>query len=161
MTPPAQPAAVGISRADYGIDAPGVIRNLLVAAAIGLGLWGTAAAGVWSGWVRIAPTASIDLRIQVASAGLWTGLSCLAMAIWMIWSSKVGKVKERETLLDRLSWTGREQVLDVGCGRGLMLIGAAKRLTTGLATGIDIWQAEDLSGNRPEATLENAARERV
>jgi ubiquinone/menaquinone biosynthesis C-methylase UbiE len=26
---------------------------------------------------------------------------------------------------------------------------------------VDIWQAEDLSGNRPEATLENAAREGV
>jgi cyclopropane fatty-acyl-phospholipid synthase-like methyltransferase len=54
-------------------------------------------------------------------------------------------------LLDRIEWTGQEEVLDVGCGRGLMLIGAAKRLTTGKATGIDIWQAEDLSGNRPEA----------
>ena len=83
------------------------------------------------------------------------------MAVWMVWSSKVGKVKERETLLDRVAWTGRERVLDVGCGRGLMLIGAAKRLTTGIATGVDIWQAEDLSGNRPEATLENAAREGV
>jgi len=41
---------------------------------------------------------------------------------------------------------GDEQVLDVGCGRGLMLIGAAKRLTTGKATGIDVWQAEDLFG---------------
>ena len=57
--------------------------------------------------------------------------------------------------------SGDERVLDVGCGRGLMLIGAAKRLTTGRATGIDIWQAEDLSGNRPEATLENAEREGV
>jgi hypothetical protein len=33
--------------------------------------------------------------------------------------------------------------------------------TTGEATGVDIWQAEDLSGNRPEATLENARREGV
>jgi cyclopropane fatty-acyl-phospholipid synthase-like methyltransferase len=52
-------------------------------------------------------------------------------------------------------------VLDVGCGRGLLLIGAAKRLTTGKAVGVDIWQTEDLSGNRPEATLENARLERV
>ena len=148
-------------RADYGIDAPGVIRNLIVAAVIGLGAWGTAAAGLWSGWVRIAPTASLDLRIQVAPMGLGCGLTCAAMAIWMVWSSKVGKVKERETLLDRVAWTGQERVLDVGCGRGLMLIGAAKRLTSGTATGVDIWQAEDLSGNRPESTLENAAREGV
>ena len=79
----------------------------------------------------------------------------------MLWDSKVGKVRSRERLLQRIGWTGKEQVLDVGCGRGLMLIGAAKRLTTGRAVGIDLWQAQDLSGNRPEATLENARREGV
>jgi ubiquinone/menaquinone biosynthesis C-methylase UbiE len=52
-------------------------------------------------------------------------------------------------------------VLDVGCGRGLLLVGAAKRLRSGHATGIDLWRAEDLAGNRPEATLENARREGV
>jgi len=31
----------------------------------------------------------------------------------------------------------------------------------GKATGIDVWQAEDLSGNRPEATRINAEREGV
>jgi cyclopropane fatty-acyl-phospholipid synthase-like methyltransferase len=52
-------------------------------------------------------------------------------------------------------WKGDEAVRDVGCGHGLMLVGAARRLTTGKATGIDIWQAEDLTGNRP------AVRERL
>lgn len=89
------------------------------------------------------------------------GLSCGAMALYMVWSSKRGKVGEREKLLDRLALKGNERVLDVGCGRGLMLIGAAKRLTTGSAVGVDIWQSEDLSGNRAEATLENAALEGV
>jgi ubiquinone/menaquinone biosynthesis C-methylase UbiE len=42
-----------------------------------------------------------------------------------------------------------------------MLIAAARRVPRGRATGVDIWQAEDLSGNRPEATLENARREGV
>jgi ubiquinone/menaquinone biosynthesis C-methylase UbiE len=83
------------------------------------------------------------------------------MALWMLWTSRVSKVRDRERLLDRIPWTGTERVLDVGCGRGLMLVGAARRLTSGRATGIDIWQAEDLSGNRPEATLENARREGV
>src|SRR5262245_60299169 len=48
-----------------------------------------------------------------------------------------------------------EQVLDVGCGHGLMLIGAAKRLTTGKAVGVDLWQKEDQAGNCPEATAVN------
>ncbi len=93
--------------------------------------------------------------------GLGVGLGCLAMAMWMIWTSKVGKLRERERLLDRIAWKGDERVLDVGCGRGLMLVGAAKRLSSGAATGVDIWQAEDLSGNTPEAPLENARREGV
>ena len=43
----------------------------------------------------------------------------------------------------------------------LLLIGAARRLTTGKATGLDLWQAEDLTGNTKDATLENARREAV
>lgn len=42
-----------------------------------------------------------------------------------------------------------------------MLIGAAKHLTTGRATGVDIWRAEDLSANSREATLSNARVEGV
>lgn len=148
--------ALAAARPDYGVDAPGVIRNLFLAAALGVLLWGSAAAGLWSGAVRLGP-----VRIVLASSGLWFAAGFAAMAIWMLWSSKVGKIQERERLLDAIAWTGKERVLDVGCGRGLMLIGAAKRLTDGDATGIDIWQAEDLSGNRPEAVLENARREGV
>jgi len=54
-----------------------------------------------------------------------------------------------------------ERVLDVGCGRGLLLVGAAKRLTTGAAVGIDIWDHTLLAGNRPAATLANAVAEGV
>ena len=54
-----------------------------------------------------------------------------------------------------------KQVLDVGCGHGLMLIGAAKRLTTGRATGIDIWQNVDQANNSANATLRNAELEGV
>jgi arsenite methyltransferase len=37
-----------------------------------------------------------------------------------------------------------------------MLLGAAARLTTGHATGIDLWRAEDQAQNSPEATKANA-----
>ena len=46
---------------------------------------------------------------------------------------------------------GEEKVLDVGCGRGLLAIGAAKRLKAGKVTGIDVWNPEVLSGNSAEA----------
>jgi arsenite methyltransferase len=141
---------------DYGLDAPAVVRNLLLCGTAGLLLFTSKAAGLWPATIVIGP-----VRLELADMGLFAGMGCLAMGFWMIWSSKFGKIRRRERLLDHLSWTGREKVLDVGCGRGLMLVGAAKRLTSGTATGIDIWQAEDLSGNRPEATLENARRESV
>jgi arsenite methyltransferase len=152
--------AAAKSGPDYGLDAPGVVRNLLIAGTLGLLIWGTAYFGLWSGVLKAGPIAGIELRFP-ASGALWPGAGCTAMALWMLWTSKVGKVRDRERLLDRIPWTGRERVLDVGCGRGLMLVGAARRLTGGKATGIDIWQAADLSGNRPEATLENARREGV
>ena len=44
--------------------------------------------------------------------------------------------------MNALPWTGDETVLDIGCGRGLMLVGAARRLTTGQAVGIDLWRTE-------------------
>jgi SAM-dependent methyltransferase len=139
-------------RPDYGIDAPGVVRNLLLAGAAGLLVWATAALGLWSG---------VSFGVDWRWAGLSVGVACTATGAAMIWTSKVGKVRGRERLLDWIPWRGDEAVLDVGCGRGLLLLGAARRVPRGRATGVDIWQAEDLSGNRPEATLENSRREGV
>jgi SAM-dependent methyltransferase len=143
-------------RADYGLDAPSVVRNLVVAAVLGLAVFASVALGFWPGRITVGP-----LVFEVAFMGLGAGLACAGMAVYMAWSSKYGKLAERDRHLDRLALKGQERVLDVGCGRGLMLIGAAKRLTSGNAVGVDIWQAEDLSGNRPEATLENVRREGV
>jgi arsenite methyltransferase len=139
-------------KADYGLDAPGVVRNLALVAIVGFLLFVTAVAGLWSGVV---------VGIPLAGIGLGFTITCGTTAAFMVYGSKVGKVRDRNRFLDLLSWRGDEQVLDVGCGRGLLLIGVAKRLTTGRATGVDIWQAQDLSGNRPEATLENARLECV
>src|SRR5699024_7150603 len=55
----------------------------------------------------------------------------------------------------------KEKVLEVGCGRGLVLNAAAQRLTTGKAVGIDLWNERDQSGNHPDATRKNAAIEGV
>src|SRR5207248_9652552 len=120
---------------NYGIDAPGVIRNLVLVFVAGIAIWATAAAHFWSGIVVLGP-----VRLGLAYMALWPALGCGAMAVWMLWDSKIGKVRERERLLDNVAWRGDERVLDVGCGRGLMLVGAAKRLTTGRAVGVDIWR---------------------
>lgn len=143
-------------RPDYGIDAPNVIRNLFLAGFIGL--------SVWAGTMLAASSGRFDIPrpvLAITGIGFTTGIGCGLMAAWMLWDSRVGKLRSRERLLDRIPWSGDEQVLDVGCGRGLLLNGAAKRLNTGRAIGIDIWQAEDLTGNTPEAALENARLEEV
>src|SRR5882672_5793630 len=140
------------ARVDYGVDAPTAVRNLLIVCALGIISLITRLAGLWGKESSFAL-----LGRPLISAGL----SCGAMAVWMICSSKFGKVRERETYLDLLAWRGDEHVLDVGCGRGLFLIGAARRLTTGRAVGIDKWQAEDLSGNNAAGALDNAMIEGV
>jgi ubiquinone/menaquinone biosynthesis C-methylase UbiE len=56
---------------------------------------------------------------------------------------------------------GDERILDLGCGRGAVLLLAAGHLTTGRAVGVDIWRKADQSGNSPAAAARNAAAEGV
>ncbi len=142
----------GTRAPDYGIDAPGAVRNLLIVAALGVISLITLRLGVWS---------RQDLIAVIAWPLIWAGLGSGAMGSWMLYDSKIGKAREREQYLDKIDWRRDERVLDVGCGLGLFLIGAAKRLTTGRAVGIDKWQQEDLSGNHAAGTLDNATIEGV
>lgn len=141
------------SKANYGIDAPGIVRNLAIGAAasflLGRSLY------------RVLSPKRSSLAAALLTIGFSNGVLCLLAATAMELSSKVGKLRVRERLLDSIPWQGDEAVLDVGCGRGLLLIGAATRLTSGRAVGVDIWRTEDQSGNTPEATLRNARAEGV
>jgi ubiquinone/menaquinone biosynthesis C-methylase UbiE len=49
----------------------------------------------------------------------------------------------------------------VGCGRGAVLLMAAKLLPRGRAVGIDLWKRADQSGNALEVTKRNAELEGV
>jgi ubiquinone/menaquinone biosynthesis C-methylase UbiE len=60
-----------------------------------------------------------------------------------------------------LELRGDERILDLGCGRGAVLLLAAQHLTTGLAVGVDLWRSADQSGNSAEATRRNATAEGV
>ncbi|MCJ8014594.1 class I SAM-dependent methyltransferase [Paenibacillus sp. KQZ6P-2] len=140
-------------RVNYGIDAPVVVRNILL---------------IGAGFLLLGIAAFFIFPRQLQWMGIVIGLICLfsflvvsAEALYMIWSSKVGKFRERERLLDLVALRGDEKVLDVGCGRGLVLNAAAHRLTTGKAVGIDIWNKQDQSGNNPEVTRRNSLIEGV
>jgi ubiquinone/menaquinone biosynthesis C-methylase UbiE len=89
------------------------------------------------------------------------GGAFIATAVVMFWGSKVGKLQLRDRVIASIPWRGNEMVLDVGCGHGLMLIAAAKRLTTGKAVGVDLWQKADQAGNSLKATLHNVHLEQV
>lgn len=134
-------------RADYGLDAPGVVRTMLL---LGLGLL---AFGLFArtrpGWGRY------------ESIALSMGLAYFLSGCLMVASSRFGKLRARNRLLDRLELRGTERVLDVGCGHGLLLIGAAHRLGTGRAGGVDLWSQGDQHANSAAATESNARAEGV
>jgi len=66
----------------------------------------------------------------------------------------------RKQIFDTLALRGDEKVLDVGCGSGMLLNEAAKRLTTGKALGIDIW-APHTGGGNYALLMKNAQAEGV
>jgi SAM-dependent methyltransferase len=157
-------AATSGRSADYGLDAPGVVRNLFLVAGAGLVLVILRATGIWPGVLR-ASLGGVTLVFPLASMGAWAGAGCLAMGAWMVWSSRSGKVRDRERLLDAIPWTGRRararRRLRPRADARRRGEAADSRSRKRRAVGVDIWQAEDLSGNRPDATLENARLEGV
>jgi SAM-dependent methyltransferase len=149
----AEAVAQSVPSADYGLDAPVLVKRMFTRAAWAIGV---GAALYFINHDEYPSTSAQLLAILGA-----IGLGFLGAGFFMIWSSRTGKLRMRDRLLDSLELKGDEKVLDVGCGRGLLLIGAAKRLKSGKATGIDIWNPHDLSKNSAEATRQNAKIEGV
>jgi SAM-dependent methyltransferase len=85
----------------------------------------------------------------------------LAFLAYYLYTTLRGKFLVWAELLDRLELRGDERILDLGCGRGAVLLMAAQHLTTGRAVGVDLWRTVDQSGNSAEATRRNAVAEGV
>lgn len=136
-------------KVNYGIDAPGVIAYLVIFGSILI------ISVIIFPHVKIG-TADIDLR-----GFIWSGASCVLAGLLMLFYSLRGKQYHRDRMLGLVNWKGDEQVLDVGTGLGLLMIGAAKKLSTGRCTGIDVWHVSDLSNNLRENTIKNAVLEQV
>ena len=138
---------------DYGLDAPRMVRRLTSRALLMIGV----AIVLYYVNRATSPAAAIAMATSLGIIGLSFGFAAVVMFL----SSRVAKLRVRDSVLEGIPWRGDENVLDVGCGRGLFLIGAAKRLKSGRATGVDIWNPQDLSGNTSEAALANARAEGV
>ncbi|MEW9623723.1 hypothetical protein [Rhodanobacter geophilus] len=101
----------------FGIDAPGLVLGFAIGGPLLL------LASLFDGF---APALSLTMR--------YTGFVLCAEAILMTLSSLYGKRQVARQVIDALRLHGDEQVLDVGCGRGLLLLEAARRLPRGRAT---------------------------
>jgi arsenite methyltransferase len=131
----------------YGIDQPRVVIQLVTA-----GLITIVTGFVVASAVKVNP----DL-VAIFLIGMpLCGLLILAIAASFYWSSRLGKPREVERLVREVPWGGTEVALDVGCGRGLMMVDAAKRLHEGYSVGVDLWKSGDLSGNNPQSIWTNA-----
>jgi ubiquinone/menaquinone biosynthesis C-methylase UbiE len=92
---------------------------------------------------------------------LLAALFLLAGLGWYLHGTLRGKFRLWAELLASLNLRGEERILDLGCGRGAVLLMAAQHLTTGRAVGVDLWRTIDQSGNSAEATRRNAVAEGV
>ena len=133
-------------RGRYGID--GGFAGLAVFGVTGAGLGAVA----WAARHR---------RPAVAALAGVGGAVVAGSAASYLYSTGPGKRAIWAQLLDELGLRGDEHVLDVGCGRGAVLMLAARRLPAGRAVGADVWRRRDQSGNSRAAAERNAVAEGV
>lgn len=137
---------MGGRRAAYGFDAPPAL--------LGLGFGALA-------FVAGAVLAEVFGLGLVALALALVAVTFLVQFALYLHSTRRGKFQVWEELLDGLDLRGNERLLDLGPGRGAVLLAAAKRLPDGHAVGVDLWRSVDQSGNSRETTESNAEAEGV
>ncbi len=139
-------------RGRYGVD--GDYRLIPAPVVFGGYLLMCLAAGVLAGMWLMAGRILPGVGAAVVTAVL------VGVGLSIVRFSRRGKFEVWARLLTRLGLRGDERVLDLGCGRGAVLLTAAKLVPRGSAVGVDIWRA-DQTGNSMEATLANADAEGV
>src|SRR5437588_11553201 len=92
--------------------------------------------------VRIVLSAGLVHAAPPIIGGLWL----CANAASYVYTTRAGKFRVWAELLDGLQLRGDERLLDIGCGRGAVLLMAAQRLPAGRAVGADPWSKTDHSG---------------
>jgi arsenite methyltransferase len=120
-----------------------------------------------AGYLSLCGIAAVLASWWLVSGRTLPGLGMAVFAVvliaagFSIWRfSRRGKFEVWARLLTDVGLRGDERVLDLGCGRGAVLLAAAKLVPRGRAVGVDIWRA-DQTGNSMDATLANAVAEGV
>ncbi|WP_053924881.1 class I SAM-dependent methyltransferase [Streptomyces chattanoogensis] len=130
----------------YGFDAP-------------YALFGLACGAVGSTVAGIAALSGPGPRVA------WVPFLCALVTavafVLYVHATRRGKFAVWDELLDELALQGDEQLLDLGCGRGAVLLAGARRLPEGRAVGVDLWRSVDQSGNARSTTSHNAQAEGV
>jgi ubiquinone/menaquinone biosynthesis C-methylase UbiE len=113
-------------------------------------------------FIALVTIGELLLAIFLGRPWLLLAVTFLAAVLgFYLHSTLRGKFIVWADLLNRLNLRGDEQILDLGCGRGAVLLMAAQCLTTGRAVGVDLWRSVDQSGNSIDATRRNAVAEGV
>jgi arsenite methyltransferase len=139
-------------KGDYGIDGS---FHRISARSQAIGIAAQAAALAMCSVISLARGKRLTAALTGASS-----VGIAASAALYIYATKAGKFAVWNGILDELQLQGDETVLDMGCGRGAVLLAAAKRVPRGRAIGVDLWQA-DQTDNSASATLANAELEDV
>jgi SAM-dependent methyltransferase len=142
-------AAATSRRGDYGFDAPYAPALMALGGVLLIAL---SVARLW--FTARPPTLG---AFAPGLAGVWLLLN----AATFVHTTRRGKFQVWAELLDGLALAGDERLLDIGCGRGAVLLMAARRLPRGRAVGVDRWSTTDQSGNAEAVTRRNAALEGV
>jgi arsenite methyltransferase len=124
---------------------------------------GTQLAIVGAGSAALLAGAGVCLKRGNRLAGgiaAGSAVEIIGTAASFIYATRSGKFRVWDRVLDDLRLRGDETLLDLGCGRGAVLLAAAKRLPRGRAIGVDLWQA-DQTDNSAQSTLANADLEGV
>jgi arsenite methyltransferase len=144
---------VALRMGRYGIDAPYVPAGMA-----GGGLACLVSAALLGRGAARSPGGAGSLARWPLSAG---GTLLLSSSAVYLHATLSGKFRVWERLLDGLALRGEEELLDIGCGRGAVLLAAARRLPGGRACGLDLWRRSDQSGNDESVTAANARAEGV
>ena len=147
-----EPVTRGARNGEYGYD--GSFHTVSAGTQL-VGIGATSAALLAGAGFALARANRLAAALAAASA-----VQVLATAASYVYATRSGKFRAWDDVLDNLRLQGDETLLDLGCGRGAVLLAAAKRLPRGRAIGVDLWRA-DQSENSQQATLSNAALENV